>query len=314
MGFTVTVVVTAANAAGSGSATAAPTGSVAAAPPVITSVPVIQSSSAVIQQGATLTATGFAWDATADTEYSLSWERCDGGGCRTIPGATGAHYTLVAADVGQAIVVISTAANVDGTASARSAATAVATIGGPRWRTLPLISGNGNRVGDSVSATPGTWSGPLTTSDTTEIMRCTNVCVPRSDARTYKVVEGDLGAIIRVRETASNAGGESVMWSARYVGPIVSAQAAAAVLSKGETAVRNAQGSALAVAKQVKRKVSLRRPGGVKGKLVAWACPAAVTEGATPPPCSAKVSLRKAATLRLPASTDGKVRVVVVRR
>ena len=154
----------------------------------------------------------------------------------------------------------------------------------------------------------------MVTSATTEIMRCTNVCVPRSAAKTYKIADGDLGAILRVRETASNAGGESVVWSARYVGPIVSAQAAAAVLSKGETAVRNAKGATLAVAKQAKQKVSLRRPGSVKGKLVAWACPAAITEGATPPPCSAKVTLRKSATLRLPASTDGKVRVVVVRR
>ena len=155
----------------------------------------------------------------------------------------------------------------------------------------------------------------MITSAATEIMRCTNVCVPLSDAKTYKIVDGDLGAIIRVRETAANAGGESVVWSARYVGPIVSAQAAAAVLSKGETAVRNAQGRTLGdgeagqaegVAAPVRRRV--------KGKLVAWACPAAITEGATPPPCSAKVTLRKSATLRLPAATDGKVRVVVVRR
>ena len=288
-----------------------PPGRSSAAPPVNTQAPSIQS--AAIQQGATLTMAGATWDATADTTFSVTWERCDGGGCRTIPGATGTQYMLVAADVGQAIVVISTATNVDGTASVRSAATAVATVGGPRWRTLPLVSG-GNRIGDSVSATPGSWSGPAIASGTTEIMRCTNVCVARSDAKTYKVVDGDLGAIIRVRETAANAGGESVVWSARYVGPIVSAQAAAAVLGQGETAVRNAQGSTLAVAKQAKRKVSLRRSGAAKGKFVAWACPATITEGATPPPCSAKVTLRKSATLKLPATTDGKVRVVVIRR
>ena len=187
----------------------------------------------------------------------------------------------------------------------------MATVGGPRWRTLPLVAGN-NRVGDTVTATAGTWSGPVITAAATEIMRCTNVCVPRSDAKTYKIVDGDLGAIIRVRETAANAGGESVVWSARYVGPIVSAQAAAAVLSKGETAVRNAQGRTMATAKQTKQKVSLRRSGSAKGKLVAWACP--VTDSATPPPCSAKVTLRKSATLRLPTATDDKVRVVVVRR
>jgi hypothetical protein len=215
---------------------------------------------------------------------------------------------------------------VDGSASARSAQTAPATIAGPRWRTLPLISGTG-RVGATVTMTPGTWSGPVVTSDTTELMRCTNVCVARGAAndRTYTVADGDLGAILRVRETASNVGGETVVWSARYIGPIVSAQAAAAVLTSGETPLRNAQGTTLALAKlsgaaahaaaaKAKgAKVTLRRSARVKGKLVAWACPATINAGATPPPCSAKVSLRRSATLKLPASAAGKVRVVVVR-
>ena len=76
-----------------------------------------------------------------------------------------------------------------------------------------------------------------------------------------------------------------------------------------------AAGVAHASAAKPKRgaKVTLRRAGEVKGKLVAWACPATISAGATPPPCSAKVTLRKTATLRLPASTAGKVRVVVIR-
>ena len=96
-----------------------------------------------------------------------------------------------------------------------------------------------------MSATPGTWSGPAVVTDTTEMMRCTNVCVPRGTAngKTYTIADSDLGAILRVRETASNAGGETTVWSARYVGPVISAQAAAAVLATGETALRNAQGT-----------------------------------------------------------------------
>jgi hypothetical protein len=175
--------------------------------------------------------------------------------------------------------------------------------------------------------TPGTWSGPPVVSDTTELMRCTNVCVTRGDDRSYTIADGDLGAILRVRETASNAGGETTVWSARYVGPVISAQAAAAVLTTKETPLRNAEGSTLALAKlsgtaiarasaAKKTKgpaVALRRPAGVKGTLVAWACPAAIGAGDTPPPCSSRVKLRKSATLRLPASTAGKVRVVVIR-
>ncbi len=156
------------------------------------------------------------------------------------------------------------------------------------------------------------------------MMRCTNVCVPRSTATNYTVADSDLGAILRVRETASNAGGETTVWSSRYVGPVISAQAAAAVLSSGETALKNSQGATLVLAKLsgagVARasaakplKVSLRRAAKAKGKLVAWACPATVTAGATPEPCSARVTLKKSATLRLPASMAGKVRVVVIR-
>jgi subtilisin family serine protease len=320
-GFRIIVVVTASNSFDSGWATTAPTGPVAAAPPVNTGAPVV---TGTVQQGATVTAGGLAWDATSDTLYSFAWLRCDTGGCQPIAGATGAQYTLLAADVDHTLVVVSTATNVDGSASARSAESAVATMAGPRWRTLPLIAGTG-RVGATVTTTPGTWSGPVVTSDTTELMRCTNVCVPRSTDRTYTVAEGDLGAILRVRETASNVGGDTVVWSSRYVGPIVSAQAAAAVLTSAETPLRNARGATLALAKlsgatakaaaaKAKgAKVTLRRAARVKGKLVAWACPAAITAGATPPPCSAKVALRKSATLRLPASAAGKVRVVVVR-
>jgi hypothetical protein len=296
---------------------------VAAAPPVNTRVPVI---TGTVQQGATLTVGGFTWDSTPDTLYRLAWLRCDAGGCYPILGATGAQYTLVAADVGRTLVAVSTATNIDGSASARSAETTMATMAGPRWRTLPLISNSSGRVGDTVTMTPGTWSGPVVTSDKTELMRCTNVCVPRGapNDRTYTIADSDLGAILRVRETASNAGGETTVWSARYVGPVVSAQAAAAVLTSGTTRLRNARGRTLALAKLTRKggaaaakakrpRVTLRRSARVKGKLVAWACPATISAGATPPPCSAKVRLRKSAKLNLPPSTAGKVRVVVVR-
>ena len=75
-----------------------------------------------------------------------------------------------------------------------------------------------------------------------------------------------------------------------------------------------ARAAAAAKSKASGPKVTLRRSGKVKGRLVAWACPAAVAADGTPPPCSAKVTLRRTATLTLPAGADGKVRVVVVQR
>ena len=171
------------------------------------------------------------------------------------------------------------------------------------------------------------WTGPTLTSDTVELMRCTNVCVRTGAANlsSYTVANGDLGAILRVKETAANAGGSTVVWSARYVGPIVGTQGASAVLSSREAPLRSASGETPGARSAVGRCLRGRReaqarpegrappPGGVKGKLTAWACPAAVEPGATPPPCSKKVKLVKKATLTLPATTSGKVRVVVVR-
>jgi hypothetical protein len=124
-----------------------------------------------------------------------------------------------------------------------------------------------------------------------------------------------------VRETASNAGGDTVVWSARYVGPVLNAQSAAAVLKAGTTPLKNAKGATVAVAvmprhaaaaaaRKARRAVTVRRARGVPGKLVAWACPAALGTGA--PRCSAKVSLGRAAKLRLPAT--GRLRVVVVKQ
>ncbi|MBE2315655.1 S8 family serine peptidase [Solirubrobacter sp. CPCC 204708] len=328
-GHTLAVLVTATNSWGSGSERSAETGAAVAGPPVNTHVPVIQSSSPIIQQGVTLTMTSYTWVATDDTNYSFSWERCDANGCAAIPGATGDRYTLVAGDVDFKIVGVSTAANEDGTVTARSAETDVVSIAGPRWKTLPLLSTSAGRVGDTLTITPGVWTGPALSSNTVELMRCTNVCVARAaDVPTYKIVDADIGAILRVRESASNAGGSTVVWSARYVGPVVGAQGASAVLSSREAPLRNARGETLAFARlsggtakasaaaakpKGGRKVALRRPAKTKGKLVAWACPAAIEGATTPPPCSKRVTLKKKATLALPAGTDGKVRVVVIR-
>jgi hypothetical protein len=315
------IVVTAANAVGSGTASSARTSAVAAAPPVSTAKPVIQGT---VAQGATLTAAGFAWQATADTTFSVSWERCDAGGCRSIAGATGAKYTPVAADVGDTLVAVSTAANPDGTVSARSDRSATVLPAAPRWASLPVLSTSPGHVGDVLTITPGVWTGPAVDTDTVQMMRCTNVCTARGDANvsSYTVASGDLGAILRVRETASNAGGDTVVWSARYVGPVINASAAASVLRNATVKLRNSKGVTLAMASRprgataasakTRPAATVRRAAGVRGKLSAWACQAALGNGA--PKCSKKVSVRRSATLRLPASVKGALRIVVVKR
>ncbi len=320
-GARLAVVVTAANATETGTATSGLTALVAAAPPVNTRRPSI-SASGTIAQGATLTITGAGWTATPDTTFSVSWERCDANGCAVIAGATGSSYTLVGADVGAAIVAVSTAANVDGVVSARSDATGVAAIAPPRWKSLPTLSG-GARVGDSLAIAAGVWTGPVVVvrhdaADALHERLRRRAVRPTWPATRWR--RADVGAILRVRETASNAGGDTVVWSTRYIGPVLNATSASAVLNKGTTALKNPQGATLATAvlpsasaaSVKKQTVNVKRAAKVSGKLYAWACEAALN-GTAAPKCSAKVKLTKTAKLKLPAGASGQLRVVVVK-
>ena len=148
------------------------------------------------------------------------------------------------------------------------------------------------------------------------MMRCTNVCVPRGAAndatRSPTATWARSCACARRRPTpaARRRCGRRAT-SARSSPPrppprcSASARRRCATRSGTTLALAKLSGDARrASAAQAKRgaKVALRRPASVKGKLVAWACPATVSAGATPPPCSAKVTLRKSATLRLPAT------------
>ena len=171
-----------------------------------------------------------------------------GAACQVIAGATGASYTPTAADVGHTLVGVITATNVDGSVPSASPASQVVLPAAPRWRDLPVLAATGGDVGDGLTITAGVWTGPPVTSDTTQVMRCTNSCVPVSAAAQYTIASADVGAILRVRETAVNAGGTTVMWSAQYVGPVASAGSASAVLLAGQAVLRNAAGAALAVA------------------------------------------------------------------
>jgi hypothetical protein len=335
-GSTLTVRVSATNGSGTGSAAATPTAPVAAVLPVNIKLPVIQTAGFLIQQGVSLEVAGFLWQSTSDTTYSTAWERCDSTGmtCQPIAGATSVDYTLVAADVGHTLVAVSTATNADGVASARSPHTQVTLPAAPRWKALPILAADPGDIGDSLSITDGTWSPlPAVSSDVTQMMRCTNICATNGPANvsSYTIVGADLGALLRVRETASNAGGDTIVWSARYVGPVISAQAGSAVLSSRQTALRNSHGVTLALAQMSSptitqdvrglkakrvptRTVRLRRAGKVTGTLIAWACPVALAPDGRPAACTAKVTFHNSTTLRLPALATGRVRVVVIRQ
>jgi hypothetical protein len=138
VGSTIRVAVTGTNGAGNATALSAPTAVVTAAPPVNTARPAI---SGTTRAGNTLTASNGTWTGSAPIDFGYRWRRCDSGGtCTAISGATQQTYDLVDGDAGSTIVVDVTGTNSVGSATARSAETAVigAAISGER---PPVTSG-----------------------------------------------------------------------------------------------------------------------------------------------------------------------------
>ena len=126
VGGELVVLETATNAGGSGTAYSALT-PVITTPALVVPVPVSSGPptvSGVPREGQTLIESHGTWSGNPGT-FSYQWERCGNVGCVAIPGAINQTYTLTAADVGQDIAVVETAANTGGAgvavASVRSA-------------------------------------------------------------------------------------------------------------------------------------------------------------------------------------------------
>ena len=99
------------------------------------------------------------WTGTPTLGYGYQWQRCaSGGSCASISGAIGSSYTLVAADVGQRIVVGVTATNAAGSQAAGSVATGTVSTGKPFTRVSPSVSG-AERDGQVLTAASGAWTG-----------------------------------------------------------------------------------------------------------------------------------------------------------
>src|SRR4051794_804239 len=163
VGLKLQVAVTATNTSGSATASSALTDIVtaASASPANTSLPTISGTPRV---GQALTASPGSWTGTAPITYAYQWRRCDTS-CNDVSGATSATYVAASADLGLKLAVAVTATNSAGSSSATSAQTAPvqAAAAGPVNTSLPTISGNA-RVGDTLIAAPGAWTGsqPIT--------------------------------------------------------------------------------------------------------------------------------------------------------
>ncbi len=147
------------------------------------------------------------------TSYTYQWERCNGSGgaCTNISGATGESYAPGDDDIGSTLRVSVVATNGSGSASAVTSApsTAVA-LAPPSNVDSPTISGSAVQ-GQTLTATPGTWTGDPT-SYAYRWLRCTAYsCTSESGATgsSYVVGSGDVGYQIEVEVTATNTAGAS---------------------------------------------------------------------------------------------------------
>jgi protocatechuate 3,4-dioxygenase beta subunit len=148
--------------------------------------------------GQKLTATPGSWTPTPSA-LSYQWLR----GTTFITGATASTYTLVADDAGKAITVTVTGKKT-GYTTVTTTSTATAAIAKPLTATpTPTITG-AVKVGQTLTATPGTWK-PTTVTFKYQWLRA-GTAIAGATASTYKLVTADAGAKISATVTGSQAG------------------------------------------------------------------------------------------------------------
>lgn len=171
-------------------------------PPAITGTPAV---------GDTLTASPGTWTGSSPISYAYQWQDCNttGGSCSNIAGATSSSYTLADSDTGSTIRVAITAADSSGATSASSAQTTVVQALPPSNTALPSITGAPG-AGETLVASPGSWSGTSPISYTYQWQdcnssggSCTNISAATSS--TYTLASSDVNDTVIVLVTASNA-------------------------------------------------------------------------------------------------------------
>ena len=187
------------------------------APPVISGAAIV---------GRTLTGSPGTWSGVQPISYAYQWLRCkaDAGddsstsSCTNIGGATTTSYTAVSGDLGFRLRFRVKASNKQGSTQSTSAATSVVTTEGgkPANSTPPSISGSA-LVGSTLTAATGKWVGDPPITYSYKWLRCDkdgNACkATGKTAKTYKVVQEDVGRRLRVQVVAKNSRGSGDAYS-----------------------------------------------------------------------------------------------------
>lgn len=188
--------------------------------PILSSTPAI-SGSAVLAQ--TLTSTNGTWSASPLPVFTRAWYRCTQEveasatahpSCSIISGATAATYKPVARDIGMFLAVAIKARNSAGESTSFSA-TSAAVRALPTSTVAPRVTGS-YVVGNTISATSGTWTGFPTPAVSLMWQRCTSslavgnrtatncVAIDGATSAQYQLSDDDAGKYLRVVVSAVN--------------------------------------------------------------------------------------------------------------
>jgi Bacterial Ig-like domain (group 3) len=176
--------------------------------------------------GQVLAEGGDTWS-NSPTSFTYQWWRCTSGVCSKMitNGGMAQTYTTKAVDVGHTLEVEVTATNAGGPSppamSAQTPVIATATPV-PVNQGAPTISGT-LQVGQTLTEGAASWTNSPT-STAVQWRRCDSNSancqnIAGATAKTYTLTSDDLGAMIQVAESATNAGGTTTAYSG-FSGPV----------------------------------------------------------------------------------------------
>ena len=195
-----------------------PTPTPTVTPPNMTAYP---ETTGIAKEGEVQTATTGSWT-SSPTKFGYQWKRCapEYEPCTEIAGATAKTYTLTTEDVGKRVQVLVTATNAKGSNSAASLPGDVVETSAvaPANTAPPTIAGT-LEDRQTLTASPGTWTGTETIEYAYQWLRCSTKlggCKPIDGAtnETFVLTRDDLAARLIVSVTATNRGGTTTAMSA----------------------------------------------------------------------------------------------------
>ena len=219
VGRTIKVQVTASNASlpGGGSASQASSdwGPVQAVSPANTALPVI---TGLAYDGQAMTVSSGEWSGSTPFDYTYQWKACNSSGtsCSDLGGEIAQSIEVPVSAIGGTLRAQVTASNAGlpggGSASATSDASPVIEQASPQNTGLPVVSGN-EQEGSQLSSSSGSWDGLSPINFAYQWQRCDASglnCqnIAGATAGAYLLEGADVGSVLQVVVTASNAAGQ----------------------------------------------------------------------------------------------------------